>query len=612
MNFKAKLKSFIRLLTPTLPIGGLQITDSMLCFLDVNGDKIKSASVRLAPGMVESGKIKSGQRQQFVSALKSLHSQISADPKKTIDVILSVPSGSVYIQPFSVSRFAENNLREAADLNMRMISPNQITDSYYGWQKIGESDEGGGRIELLGAFAQIAPLDEIMLSLREAGFGVAAVEFSSLSLARAINDKRVVLKDTPYLAIEINSDGLDFMVLREGNLQFDYFHPWKLVQSDGRDIPVASLIAAIETETEKIFNFYSGRWGGQIRNMLIVTSFGGVELKESIQIRFPDTDVEVFNPEELKSVRGAAIRGVIPRSEDVDMSLTSETAAKIFEQDQILHFISIWRNILLTVSVFMLSVYVVTDIYLQRLVVEITKHAEAAPIGSESTEFMTLKGKAQEFNRLVEFVRVAKDSGHNLYPFLRELINLSGVRISFERIYFQSVEQPVTVTGAATSEDAVLEFKNKLSSLSQIADVNLPLSSITTRPDGRLAFTTTFIIKSFDFQSENVQAVPADEQGNQNIGEKTLSEKLEIVSREIKLVKPVAKGELLVFKKINFKSKSEQVVVEVSALDRETIFLFEDKLAVSPSFSQVEIPSDSLSDSADGRVNFMLKFFVRL
>src|SRR3989344_5290334 len=130
MDFKNTFNNFSRLIFPASRIGGLEITDSIINFYDLSSGSIPLASLRLPPGIVEDGKIKHGQEANFTEALKTIHSQITADSKKIINIILTLPSNDVYVQSFNVSKAAESNLVEAAELNLRMISPLPLEGAY--------------------------------------------------------------------------------------------------------------------------------------------------------------------------------------------------------------------------------------------------------------------------------------------------------------------------------------------------------------------------------------------------------------------------------------------------------------------------------------------------
>ena len=430
----------IRLLSTSPQIGGLEITDSGIHFLGIKKDGFTTASLRLPPGIIESGKVKEGQKPNLVSALKNIHSQLSADSKKIINIVLTLPDSNIYIQSFNVSSVAEENLVEAADLNLRMLSPIPIESSYFGWQKIGESEAGGGAIELLGAFAPASNIDDMVFALHEAGFGMAAVEFASLSLVRRLKELKAIDKNLPYLIIHVTAEGLDFIVVRNGSLYFDYFYPWSFIQGDGRNISLDSLKEVMEAEVGKVFNFYLGHWGSQVKNVLVVTPALSDEFKNILGEKFPSLAVEVVNAKGITAAYGAALRGKLPRGEDIDISLTSETAANIFEEEQILRFISVWRNVLFTVVGFILLVFAITDIYLGGTADEVAgKGDPTVTRQAELSELKQLESKAGDFNRIVLLVGSARNLSRDISPFLIHLNNLAGQKISAVKLFLSSV-----------------------------------------------------------------------------------------------------------------------------------------------------------------------------
>ncbi len=611
MSLGKLVLNLTRLLSPSPKIGGLEITDSAIRFSELKKDGDLNVSLRLPPDIWESGKIKEGKMADFGAALKNLHSQLSADNKKIINAILTLPDSSVYIQSFSVSRVAEDNLMEAADLNLRMLSPIPVESSYYGWQRIAGNEASGDTIELLGAFAPISNVDGILLALHEAGFGVAAVEFAALSLVRQLNTLKLVDKALPHLIIHVTTSGFDFIVVKNGNLYFDYFYPWNLIQADYRNIPLDKLKEVVRSEMSKVFNFYVSHWGGQIKNLLVITPTLGEEFRGMASEKFPDSKTEILSPESVTVVGGAAIRGRIPRGEDFDISLTSESAAKIFEQEQDLHFIAIWRNIISTVAGFMLLVFSITDIYLSRSVDSITRQGESSVTGQiEEAELLRLESKAKDFNKLVELVGVTKISSREISPFLIQLNNLAGASISFDKIYLQSLDKPAAISGSALSQDAIFKFEERLKSQTQLADVNLPFSSIVTKPNGQFSFDGTFRIQGLDFKIEVPEAELRLEKEKKKDKE-ALSKELVNVTDAVKAIKPVAKGPIITFGRLDFTSVSDPATLEVSALDEEVANFFKNKLEQSPNFHDVEIIS-GFKKLDNGMVRFSIRFWVSL
>ncbi len=500
MDFKKTLRNFNRLVFPAIQIGGLEVTDSVINFYDILGGSALIASLRLTPGIVEDGKVKNGEGANFTEALKTVHSQITINPKKNISVILTLQSNNVYVQSFNVSKAAESNLEEAAELNLRMISPMPIEKTYYGWQRIADNGAHGGSIELLGAFMPSAGVDSIVTALHEANFSVAAVEFSALSLVRQLVSLKKINNNLSYLVMHVTAEGLDFVVVKNNNVYFNYFHPWRLVQADARSITLANMEMAVNDEVSKVLNFYLGRSGNQIKDMIVVTPLLGEEIVNAVTKKFKDIKTSFLSSEEVTAVSGAAIRGLVPRYKDTNISLTGESAVKIFEEQEVLEFTYLWRKVAITVVSFILLVFSAGYIYLSGLDNKLTtKGIQTGDTQVVASEFTSLQAKATDFNRTIDLVKSVQKSDVKITPFLNYLNQLMGSSVSFDKLTIQSLSSPVVVSGVAQDSNSVLDFKKKLDSQKQFANISVPLSDIAMRSDNKVSFRATFLINDLNF-----------------------------------------------------------------------------------------------------------------
>ena len=78
---------------------------------------------------------------------------------------------------------------------------------------------------------------------------------------------------------------------------------------------------------------------------------------------------------------------------------------------------------------------------------------------------------------------------------MEKIANLTGSNITIQRIFIQSIDAPVSFSGQAASQAAILGFKDALGRDPEFSDVNLPLSSISPVSGGLLNFTLSFKIK---------------------------------------------------------------------------------------------------------------------
>lgn len=497
------LKRIVKVLNPAPDIGGLEINESDLRFVLIKGSELKLASLRLPAGIVEEGKIKNP--ADLKKILKELHSQVSPRRGKKIPVILNIPDMNVYTQVFSLPLVASANLDDAIKLNLRMISPVDFESAYSGWYKVGEVSTDGGQLEILGAFIQKQLIDEYEACLKEANFSVVAAEFSALALARIISGNASLPQ--ALILLRLSSACFSFSIIRNGNLYFNHAAIWQ-----GREITVNELTETLIRETQRVLNFYGSHWQSPVNDLTLMVPNSALEQKIAeiiktnfnLQIRplagFVPADTQKLISSSLTtdwySTLGSALRGLIPRSKDNLMSLTAVSTQEDFRQQQILTFIKYWRNIAFSSAIFLLFVFGGADVFLARTADSLNSRVAAlSDVSAKSQEMALLKQQAESFNQKVDLVLKAKSEVRDWTPFLEKLRVLAGQEVDIDRVYVQSLETPVLLTGRASSEGDIIRFKTALSQDAKFQDVDLPLSAITPNVSGKVSFTISFRIK---------------------------------------------------------------------------------------------------------------------
>jgi len=501
----------LNILNPQPAIGGLEISDSALKFVLIKENKSTFTSLNLAAGIIEEGKIKN--KESFKAALLKLHSQITPRVKKKIYAILNIPDINIYAQAFDLPVVAVDNLEEAARLNLQMISPTDFSSVYSDWQMVGETNIDGGQIEILGAFVSNKIVDEFVQCLKETNFVVAAIEFSGLAISRLISGLKEPINS--FLLLYLTSSGLNFSLIRNRNLYFNHFVPWPA--GEERQISLATIKEIIIRETQKVLNFAGSHWPETQTNTLLLAAPALEEKISQIitenfplsvqkmtlasKLTAPDGQWSVVNNQlssltsDWFSALGSALRGLIPRSKDIIISLASTGTEEEFRQHQTINFIKIWRNIALTSLSFIFIAFIAVEGFLMKTTNSLNNQLANLANLPELGEVSKLQEEAKEFNERVELRLQVKNQIYNWSPFFEKIKSLAGNDVVIERIFIQSQEAPVLFNGRATNEKAIIDFKTKLEQDSQFKDINLPLAGITPVADGSLRFNITFKIK---------------------------------------------------------------------------------------------------------------------
>lgn len=500
MTFNSFFRKFLSLVQPKVAIGGLEISDTAVRFVEFKGNELRKFGISLNAGIIEDGKLKD--RGGFLQALYVLKSQIGKI-KDRIPVIICIPPNHVYTQAFNLPLLKDMNIQEAAVLNLKMLSPTDIRNVYYDWQILSEAKYGGG-LELLGAFVNKSVVDDFSSVFEEAGFSALAVEFSGLAISRLLKEKSVGIDlAKPNIVLVVSSDGLDFLILKDGNLYFSYFVSWASIgggiSEDSREILLKVFSSVLIQEMKKVFTFYSSHWGGQAGSMTLITHGLFEEIEKMVKETFPAIQVKSVTLKDFADLApswfspvGSALRGLVPRSEDQLISLEVVGTEERFKQSEIIIFFKLWRNVILISLGFLAVVFAVGDIAVANIESQVQKQADSLFAGVGGAEVEALKQKAADFNALLNRAISAKKQTNDFSPIFSQVSDLAaGYGVKITGIFVDGGKKSAVVSGRAASESVTVNFKNKLASQGKFKNVTLPLSGITANTDGSVNFSLT-------------------------------------------------------------------------------------------------------------------------
>lgn len=499
-----RLLRWLRYLNPADSIAGLEISDAYLRYLTVSDDQEKHYSLALPKGLVVDGQVRD--KDQFILALRQLKSLITRK-KKDLSVIVTISASNVYAQIIHLPLVSSQKINEVARLNMEMISPIDSRQSYYDWQMIQEELRNHeAQLTLFSAFINRKIIDDISDSLISAGFFVVAIEPRSLSLARAVHHTMNDQLKKPYLIFSLSTDGLDFIIVREGSVHFNYFVSWQSLHDKHdvrKKVNIEDIKEEVISELRRLLNYYTGEWGGVIEDLVFVSAQKNREIVTTIQDYFkltthsftsslyPHIDMNWI------AVLGGGLRGLIAREKDVFISL-----ARVGTEDQyvyycILRFFSLWRNVFIAITVIVLILYSSFFFILNRSIATMHTDLDRTIAGFNGAEVLRLQDKATQFNTLVDKVALTSTWSVPWSSFFALIYSLAQ-DISFTSFQIQSSTRHVVLQGVAESERKVLAFKTKLLNDPRFRQVSLPLTSISVNAEGMALFSL-----SFDFVKDN-------------------------------------------------------------------------------------------------------------
>jgi len=487
---------FVKFLKSEAIIGSISISNSAIRFVRINDGIIEKLGVILEPGVIISGRLKN--KDALLKSLLVLRRKLSS-LKENINVMVSLPPDNVYTQSFNIPVIEDRLVNEAAKLNLQLLSPIDIKTAYTDWERIGESQEDGGKLELLGGFTSKAIVDDFVSVFKQAGFSVVAVEFSALSLARLIKLESYNSDfEKPQVFLSVTSDGPEFLIIKHNKLYFNYFFPWTSVE--GRQISFTDFGNILSQEMKKVLNFYTSHWNAQLNDVILITQGLYGEIESIIKRNFPSVNIRPFvidekfsgfNPSWYQAL-GGAIRGTIPRSEDNFISLMDVGTEQSFLEHRIEYFVKIWRTIILATLSVIAFLFFLTNMFFSNVSDNLSVQLASIVQRQESQEVSDLQKKATEFNDLVAKALFAKNNSRQISKFFVLFKQLAGNDIVIQKIVFDSNRATVLITAIARNNEAVINFKNNLTKLKEFRNVEFAFTSTTSNSDGTINFPITF------------------------------------------------------------------------------------------------------------------------
>lgn len=502
-NFSSAVKNGFRTLTTLRPAGGLSISNSAIRYVRLEGSRITSSvSISLSPGIVDDIKIKD--QSKVLEALRILRSKVNITQSKKAEVILSFDSGPVYSQFFTLPSLSPEGINEAANLNVQMLSPMNIAESYYGYEMVGGDIKSGENLEFLSAFVESKSVDDWLSVLREAGFFPVAVEFRSLSLVRFLSSLKLIDSNKIYLLVDVNVEGINLIIIKNNHLYFDYFYSWKSIQSDEREISVDKLKSVLASEISKVINFSLSKFGSEVKDILINAEGLQNEIFESVKDQFKNVSVTLVNAPILSSASlsaslGAAFRGLLGRSEDKSITLSPVSVIDEYYQTRVLELADLWRNILVPTLVVIVFIFASGAYMLNRIDNQSAVVGEVILSPSDTKELSELRDEVTKFNSMIGLVASAKLEENKFSPLISKIAQAGSGEIAITRLSFQSINDPIVLNGTAPSPESVIRFSDKLKSYQDlVSDIKLPISSLIPSSSGTTSFSISFKIRTLN------------------------------------------------------------------------------------------------------------------
>jgi hypothetical protein len=234
-----------------------------------------------------------------------------------------------------------------------------------------------------------------------------------------------------------------------------------------------------------VLNFYTNHFQDSIAAIYVIAPGLAREVQDVIAQNFAmpvfgaQLEGEFQLMQEWAAPLGAALRGLVPRSADDDITLTPQGAQTQYLHSQILAFIALWRTITVVVSVVVIAVFLGTYIFLRTLVASTSQEVLAMRSGAASDQLTALQNEATAFNKNVDNalkIQAAQVHWMTLIDDIEGRASSTGVTI--QRILISAKDAPINVEALANNETSEINFKTSLASLPHVTSVDIPLESV--------------------------------------------------------------------------------------------------------------------------------------
>jgi Tfp pilus assembly PilM family ATPase len=503
-KMKPNIQKILSLLRVSVRPDGLEVSDQVLRFAYFYRGAWQLTAIRLAPGIMEKGVIKDA--AAFAAALHELKSKLppAKREKRILNVFVAMSSVNMYSQVFTLPFMEGGDLDKAIELNVQMISPVDISHAYFGWQLLSR-DETTLRSEIAAAFADKAIVDAMTQALYTAGFVTVGVESRALPLVRALREKGGgVDKKQSYLLVDVDSAGVDFLIVRNGALYFEYATPWADIADEKGQIAVAKFEEALSSSMRQVLNFYSQHWLEPLAGVILSAVAFGNEAVTAIQtssalpiIPFALAATEQQIPSEWMVAFGCGLRGFHAGLDRKEINLSGSGAMDAFNEERMTDFLGLWRVIVPVVLGCLVVIFVLVDNFLVMTKANVESSAGfTQKQGSGFAEITALTASSTEFNQSVALVANAEAQMSHNYLMIADINTIAAANdITISSVSFQSTSAPILVVGSAPSETQIAAFQNAIQKNPHFGTVTLPLLNIQAN-GGAYTFSMSFPLSS--------------------------------------------------------------------------------------------------------------------
>ena len=361
----------------------------------------------------------------------------------------------------------EERLTEAMRLAITFQLPIKTEDAYLDWERTPGTNTTN---EILLSTIPRDVADGYVRALEKAGIKTLALESHLAGIARAVKlapgETTIFSKKTP--------DGATIFALRDGILRFSRTFPVQFVPEAGLHNEIKKVKDAIVSETK-----------GEIKEQDLVNATVCDEYSGRGEITEPKSKWLI--------ALGAAMRGKIPKGKDNLVSLLPVGTEEAYSYQRATTFIVLMRNLVISISIFFVSAYLVTYVSMLSLLQKGAQQVTTLSSSAVPPELMEKEKLIGEINSITETGAKFLGQMPIWSVVLTELVLRTPDGITVSTFSAPNFTERFSLVGNARNRTTLNDYKKTLQESAMISEVELPLTNLDKEES--IPFSISFRLK---------------------------------------------------------------------------------------------------------------------
>jgi hypothetical protein len=462
--------NFVSIFSEKSVIAGIEVNDTSLRLVSLAPGKnpkdqariLTAAEVELPAGIIVGSTVQD--EPALTAAIKNL---VRTSRFSGSFAIASIPIAEVYSKIFSFpNTISGSKLDDAMMLNFEYQSPITKADGYADWETLEHAE--GNDVMFLASPKTVT--DGYVHAFQNAGLKLVALEVHPQSLSRSLVSKPA----DALLYTTISDTSASICVLQYNALRFCR----SLTQAPYDKKRIAE-------EERRVRDYFET---GKMK-LKAAVSLASAPL---VQPFAADSRIK-NNPGTFVIALGAAMRGLLPRSQDAHVSLLpvgTEEAYSYQRADVVSEFIT---HVTLALSIFFCVVFLGAWGYSVRLQSMVDTQLKGALSLTPPIDATNLETKAIAFNNLASTAASLLRTEPKWNPVLTEIRLRTPTGVIVQSLSLPAPEQNFSMSGFASNRAALVELRKGFQESSLFTEVNLPLTNLELKE--RIPFTLAFKLR---------------------------------------------------------------------------------------------------------------------